>query len=282
MMYAQLTLTDKVPMAALFDGAKTADSLAMTAIVLGGDDELDRAPAVYGVSNVNSPLRYDVAMLDVMESLALRNQVTVVTPFLLMGAMAPVAIPSALVQQTAEQLAGVAYAQLVRPGAPVIYGGFTSNVDMQSGAPAFGTPEYMRTAMVGGQLARRYRVPYRSSNVWPSCTNRSRSARVPSRRSSPSSTNGAPATPPNTIWSPPKTRSRSGVRPRTGNSPGAFATCSSRKSGSNRTTPSSPTSWPAARNRAWARSQSNRIPISDTSRRHPPSRVAIASSESTS
>ena len=122
MAYAQLTLTDKVGMAALFSGEKTRDSLEMTAIVYGGHEALRRAPAVYGVANVNSPLRYDVAMLEVMEALAEAGQVTVVTPFLLMGAMSPVSIPAALVQQTAEQLAGVAYVQLVRPGAPVLLG----------------------------------------------------------------------------------------------------------------------------------------------------------------
>ena len=79
--------------------------------------------------------------------------------------MAPVTLAGALAQQNAEALAGIAFCQIVRPGAPVVYGGFTSNVDMQSGAPAFGTPEYVRTAMIGGQLARRYKVPYRSSNV---------------------------------------------------------------------------------------------------------------------
>ena len=79
--------------------------------------------------------------------------------------MAPVTLAGALSEQNAEALAGMVLTQVVRPGAPVIYGGFTSNVDMQSGAPAFGTPEYMRTAMIGGQLARRYGVPYRSSNV---------------------------------------------------------------------------------------------------------------------
>lgn len=87
------------------------------------------------------------------------------TPFTLAGAMAPITLAGALSQQNAEALAGMTFTQLVRPGAPVAYGGFTSNVDMQSGAPAFGTPEYMRTAMAGGQLARRYKVPYRSSNV---------------------------------------------------------------------------------------------------------------------
>ena len=94
-----------------------------------------------------------------------RNQVVVMTPFTLAGAMAPMTLAGAVAQQNAEALAGMVFTQVVRPGAPVIYGGFTSNVDMQSGAPAFGTPEYVRTAMLGGQLARRYRVPYRSSNV---------------------------------------------------------------------------------------------------------------------
>ena len=87
------------------------------------------------------------------------------TPFTLAGAMAPITLAGAVAQQNAEALAGMAFMQIVRPGAPVVYGGFTSNVDMQSGAPAFGTPEYVRTAMLGGQLARRYNVPYRSSNV---------------------------------------------------------------------------------------------------------------------
>ena len=87
------------------------------------------------------------------------------TPFTLAGAMAPVTLAGALAEQNAEALAGMVLTQVVRPGAPVVYGGFTWNVDMQSGAPAFGTPEYMRTAMIGGQLARRYGVPYRSSNV---------------------------------------------------------------------------------------------------------------------
>ena len=93
------------------------------------------------------------------------GQVVIMTPFTLAGAMAPVTVAGALAQQNAEALAGIALTQLVRPGAPVVYGGFTSNVDMKSGAPAFGTPEYMKAVLVGGQLARRYGLPYRSSNV---------------------------------------------------------------------------------------------------------------------
>ena len=94
-----------------------------------------------------------------------RGQAIIMTPFTLAGAMAPVTLAGALAQQNAEALAGIAFTQIVKPGAPVVYGGFTSNVDMKSGAPAFGTPEYMKSAMVGGQLARRYRLPYRTSNT---------------------------------------------------------------------------------------------------------------------
>ncbi len=99
-----------------------------------------------------------------------RNQIVIITPFTLAGAMAPVTLAGALAQQNAEALAGIVMTQLVRPGSPVVYGGFTSNVDMKSGAPAFGTPEYMKTAIIGGQLARRYNVPYRTSGVSASNT----------------------------------------------------------------------------------------------------------------
>jgi len=126
---------------------------------------LDSEPSVFTVVNSSSPLRLDAPMLQGMMAFASRNQIVCITPFTLAGAMAPVTLAGALAEQNAEALAGIVFTQVVRPGSPVIYGGFTSNVDMQSGAPAFGTPEYMRTAMVGGQLARRYGVPYRSSNV---------------------------------------------------------------------------------------------------------------------
>jgi trimethylamine--corrinoid protein Co-methyltransferase len=129
------------------------------------DAKLDEEPSVFTVVNSSSPLRLDLPMLQGIMAFAERNQVVCITPFTLAGAMAPVTLAGALAEQNAEALAGMVLTQVVRPGSPVIYGGFTSNVDMQSGAPAFGTPEYMRTAMVGGQLARRYGVPYRSSNV---------------------------------------------------------------------------------------------------------------------
>ena len=161
-----LTLSDKVPHVYSLGAQRNRDCLEMVRIVRQVDGAtLDAQPSVHTVINASSPLRYDTPMLAGVLEYAARNQVVIITPFTLAGAMAPVTIAGALVQQHAEALAGIAFAQLVRPGAPIVYGGFTSNVDMQSGSPAFGTPEFMQAALVGGQLARRLDVPYRSSNV---------------------------------------------------------------------------------------------------------------------
>ena len=122
-------------------------------------------PSVFTIINTNSPLKLDVPMMEGIIQMSGMGQVVIVTPFTLAGAMAPVTVAGALVQQNAEALAGISFTQMVKKGAPVGYGGFTSNVDMKSGAPAFGTPEYMKAQMVGGQLARRYGIPYRTSNV---------------------------------------------------------------------------------------------------------------------
>lgn len=129
------------------------------------EDEVDERTIVHSVINTSSPLRLDEPMCTGIIEFASRNQALVITPFTLAGAMAPVTIAGAVAQQNAEALAGICLAQVVRRGAPVLYGGFTSNVDMKSGSPAFGTPEFMQAAMLGGQLARRYEIPYRSSNV---------------------------------------------------------------------------------------------------------------------
>jgi trimethylamine--corrinoid protein Co-methyltransferase len=161
-----LTLADKPIHAYSLGRQRITDAIEMARIARGLDDAtLDREPSLFTVINSSSPLRLDTPMLHGILEMSARNQVIVMTPFTLAGAMAPVTLAGALAEQNAEALAGMVLTQVVRPGAPVVYGGFTSNVDMQSGAPAFGTPEYMRTAMIGGQLARRYRVPYRSSNV---------------------------------------------------------------------------------------------------------------------
>ena len=161
-----ITLTDKVYHAYSLGRTRILDALEMTRIGYGlSEDELAEAPRIFSIINTSSPLRLDGPMIEGLIELARMNQVVVVTPFTLSGAMSPVTIAGALAQQHAEAMAGLTLTQLVRPGAPVVYGGFTSNVDMKSGAPAFGTPEYTRAAFAGGQLARRLKLPFRSSNA---------------------------------------------------------------------------------------------------------------------
>ena len=126
-------------------------------------EEVSVQPVLVGNININSPRRLDGAMAEAAIELAMLGQPVIVTPFTLMGAMAPVTLAAALVQQNAEALFGVCLVQLAGNGAPVVYGGFTSNVDMRSGAPAFGTPENAKANLAGGQLARRYGLPYRTS-----------------------------------------------------------------------------------------------------------------------
>lgn len=155
------TFTDKAVMEAAHGREITTDALNMARLVFGA--ELEGQPVIGGVINASSPLRYDERMLGGLITYARARQVTIVTPFILAGAMSPISIAAALAQQNAEALAGVALTQLVCPGAPVIYGGFTTNVDMRSGSPAFGTPEGAWALTVGAQLARRYGLPYRGS-----------------------------------------------------------------------------------------------------------------------
>jgi len=159
-------LTDKVFHAYSLGRERIRDGIEIARIARGVDDEtLEREPSLMTIVNSNSPLKLDDPMCGGIIEMARRNQVVVLTPFTLAGAMAPVTVAGAVTQQNAEALAGLVLSQNVRPGAPFVYGGFTSNVDMKSGAPAFGTPEYMQSALLGGQLARRYNLPYRSSNV---------------------------------------------------------------------------------------------------------------------
>ena len=161
-----LTYTDKQLHCYSLGRQRNRDVMEMARISRGIDEaQLLREPSVFSVVNSNSPLRLDTPMSQGMIEFARHNQPIVMTPFTLAGAMAPITLAGALAQQNAEALAGITFLQCISPGTPVVYGGFTSNVDMQSGAPAFGTPEYVKTAMIGGQLARRYAIPYRSSNV---------------------------------------------------------------------------------------------------------------------
>lgn len=159
-------LSDKPFHAYSLGRERNLDGLEIARIARGiSDADLDREPSLFTVINSSSPLRLDAPMAQGIIEMAQRNQVVVLTPFTLAGAMAPVTLAGALAQQNAEALAGLLLTQTVRPGAPFVYGGFTSNVDMKSGAPAFGTPEYMKAALVSGQLARKYDLPFRSSNV---------------------------------------------------------------------------------------------------------------------
>jgi len=166
-----ITLTDKAISGYCLNRNAIRDVMEMARISRRlTPEEFEEQPSLLSIINTNSPLKFDGAMLEGILEMSARNQVICVTPFTLAGAMAPVTLAGALAQQNAEALVGLMMTQLVRPGAPFIYGGFASNVDMKSGAPAFGTPEYMKTAVIGGQLARRYKVPYRTSGVSASNT----------------------------------------------------------------------------------------------------------------
>ena len=142
------------------------DAIEITALARGVSREtLVREPSLMTIINSNSPLRLDGPMSDGLIEMAIHGQAVVATPFTLAGAMSPATIAGALTEQNAEALFMVVLTQLARRGAPVVYGGFTSNVDMRTGSPAFGTPEYVKAAFATGQLARRYGLPFRSSNV---------------------------------------------------------------------------------------------------------------------
>jgi trimethylamine---corrinoid protein Co-methyltransferase len=160
------TLMDKPMTAYCLGSHRVRDALEIARVARGiSKEQFENEPTLTTVINTNSPLKLDAYMLNGIMEMSAAGQVVCITPFTLAGAMAPVTMAGALVEQNAEAMAGLAFSQLVRKGAPVIYGGFTSNVDMKSGAPAFGTPEYMKAVMVGGQLARRYKIPYRTSNT---------------------------------------------------------------------------------------------------------------------
>lgn len=165
-IYDLFTLTDKPIHAYSLGRGRNEDALEMTRIACGlTHEQLNAQPSVFTIINSSSPLRLDEPMCEGILRMSERGQMVVLTPFTLAGAMAPVTIAGAVAQQNAEALVGMVIAQSHAPGSPFVYGGFTSNVDMKSGAPAFGTPEYMKSALLGGQLARRYGLPYRSSNT---------------------------------------------------------------------------------------------------------------------
>jgi trimethylamine--corrinoid protein Co-methyltransferase len=162
--FINLTYSDKPFFATGIGAGRARDAIELTAIAKGlRMDEMVHHPSVMTNINVNSPRKLDDSMAYGAMQMSIFGQPVTVTPFTLMGAMTPTTMAGALAQQNAEALLGITLLQLTRPGTPVVYGGFTSNVDMRSGSPAFGTPENALANIAGGQLARKYNLPYRTS-----------------------------------------------------------------------------------------------------------------------
>ena len=161
MVYTHLRYSDKPFMGSVTAPQRAQDSVELAKIAFGADF-VDQNAVMVSLINVNSPLAFDHAMTSALEVYAASNQGCIVSPFIVGGAMSPVSIAGTLAQVLAEALAGMAYAQLVRPGAPVIFGAFVTSMDMLSGSPSFGTPEAALTLAGAAQLARRLNVPFRS------------------------------------------------------------------------------------------------------------------------
>jgi trimethylamine--corrinoid protein Co-methyltransferase len=160
---AQLTLSDKFPCINARGTPQTHDCFELVRLARRlSESEFAGAAHCYTVINTNSPRQLDIPMAQGLIDFARAGQISIITPFCLAGAMAPITVAGALTLQHAEALAGLALAQIVRPGAPVVYGSFSSNVDMKSGSPAFGTPEHVKATLGAGQLARHIGLPWRS------------------------------------------------------------------------------------------------------------------------
>ena len=167
MLYSHIKYGDKAFMGSVMSAENAADSVAL-AELLFGEEEIQAQPALLSLINISSPRRLDDRMLGALKVYARANQATIITPFILSGAMAPVSVAGTVVQMNAEALAGITFAQMVRPGAPVVYGSFQATTDLQSGSPVFGAPESQLALYLGAQLARRYNLPYRSGGMFAS------------------------------------------------------------------------------------------------------------------
>ncbi|SDX26307.1 trimethylamine---corrinoid protein Co-methyltransferase [Albimonas donghaensis] len=162
MLHAHMTLTDKPFMGSVTEPSRARDSVAMCELLFADQGGLADRTAMTSLININSPLNFDATMMGALEVYAAANQACIVSPFIVGGAMAPVSVAGTLTQVLAEAMTGIAYAQLVRPGSPQIFGAFVTSIDMNSGAPTFGTPEASMILWGAGQLARRLGVPFRS------------------------------------------------------------------------------------------------------------------------
>jgi len=161
MLHAHMTLSDKPFMGSVTEPSRAQDSVEMCEVLFGKEFVRDNT-VMTSLININSPLTFDATMMGALEVYAKANQACIISPFIVGGAMAPVSVAGTLTQVLAEVLAGVAYSQLIRPGAPVIFGAFVTSIDMNSGAPTFGTPEASKILYGAGQLARRLNLPFRS------------------------------------------------------------------------------------------------------------------------
>ena len=164
MLHAHMTLSDKPFMGSVTEPSRAQDSVEMCDILFGRDFVRDHA-VMTSLINVNSPLTFDSTMMGAMEVYAAAGQACIVSPFIVGGAMAPVSVAGTLTQVLAEVLAGIAYNQMIRPGAPAIFGCFVTSIDMNLGAPTFGTPEASQILYGAGQLARRLNLPFRSGGA---------------------------------------------------------------------------------------------------------------------
>jgi trimethylamine--corrinoid protein Co-methyltransferase len=162
MLLAHMTLSDKPFMGSVTEPSRAQDSVEMCEILFG-KDFVQEHTVMTSLININSPMTFDDVMMGALEVYAKNNQACIISPFIVGGAMAPVSVMGTLTQVLAEVMAGIAYSQLVRPGAPVIFGAFVTSIDMNSGAPTFGTPEASQITYGAGQLARRMNLPYRSA-----------------------------------------------------------------------------------------------------------------------
>lgn len=162
MLYAHMSLSDKPYMGSVTEPVRALDSIEMSKILFGAD-VVDQNCVMTSLININSPLTFDSVMMGALEHYAAAGQACIISPFIVGGAMAPVSVAGTLTQVLAEVMAGVAYSQLVRAGSPAIFGAFVTSIDMNSGAPTFGTPEASQITYGAGQLARRLNLPYRSA-----------------------------------------------------------------------------------------------------------------------
>ena len=164
-LYDQIRFSSKGMIGDAWSTMRSRDHIEMMAILFGGREAILERPVITGIINSNSPMRYDECMTQGLMEYAAAGQVNIITPFIMAGATSPVTLASAIAQQNAEALAAVVLAQMVRPGAPMMYGSFLTGLEMRTGAPAFGRPESALGILASAQMARRYRIPCRAGGV---------------------------------------------------------------------------------------------------------------------